>query len=45
MDIKEILKHQAQLQKFGYYGGESSGNDRGGLRSVLQIGPHCQTSP
>ena len=45
MDIQEILKHQAELQKFGYNGGESSGNDRRGLRGVLQIGPHCRTSP
>ena len=29
MDIKEILKHQAQLQKFGYNGGEGSGKMEG----------------
>ena len=45
MDIKEILKHQAQLQEFGDNGGESSGNDGGSLRGILQIGPHCRTSP
>ena len=44
MDIKEILKHQAQLQKFGYNGGESSGNNRG-LRGILQVGPYGRASP
>ena len=45
MDIKEILKHQPHLQKFGYNGGGSSGNNRGGLRGILQVGPYGQASP
>ena len=45
MDIKEILKHQAQLQKFGYDGKESRGNDGRGLGGILQISPHCRTVP